>query len=159
MVWSSAKSRLFLSHPCVSIPRRLRRIVVHPLLDVGQELPVERNNDAFLSIFSGGGANITVKVDGAHYTFNRKRIKTEIGELNARVITPSSRKNTQVLELTIPALLIDDALDRFSVMCDRLVCAVHVRLLQDLLVEAPHGAGGLQILYVAGVETQMQCTP
>jgi hypothetical protein len=66
------ESHRLLPHPCISIPRRLNRIVVRPLLDVFQELPVERNNDAFLSILAGGGANIAIKVDGAHYTFKRK---------------------------------------------------------------------------------------
>ena len=89
------RSHRLSPHPCISIPRRLHRIVVGPLLDVFQELPVERNNDAFLSIFAGGGANIAIEVDGAHYTFDPKRIKTEIGELNALDYSMFPKKTCQ----------------------------------------------------------------
>ena len=40
---------------------------------------------------------------------------------------------------TVAALLVDDALDRLAVVRHGLVRPVDVRLLQDLVVEAPHG--------------------
>ena len=50
--------------------------------------------------------------------------------------------------LTIAALLVDDVLDRLSIMSNGLVCPIHVGILQYFFVETPHG---IRVLHLADV--------
>jgi hypothetical protein len=72
------------NRPVYSIPWRLRGIVVHPLLYVGQELPVERNNDTFLPILPSGGTDVAIEVDGAHYTLGQRKRTEKQKKLNGQ---------------------------------------------------------------------------
>jgi hypothetical protein len=96
MLLANSHSYIFLPHP-YSIPWRPRGIVVHPLLDVWQELPIECNNNAFLSILAGGGAYIAIEIDGAHYTFGFEMNETKLSSCHVR--TDEGKKQTHASQL------------------------------------------------------------
>mmetsp|Transcript_28279 Transcript_28279/g.95232 ORF Transcript_28279/g.95232 Transcript_28279/m.95232 type:complete len:202 (+) Transcript_28279:49-654(+) len=86
---------------------RGRRVVLDVLLDEGQELAVEREDDALLAVLASRRANRHVKVNGRHDA--------------------------------VAKLLVDELLDGHAIVRERLVGAVDVGLLEDLLVPGAHG--------------------
>jgi hypothetical protein len=78
---------------------------------MGQEFPVEGDDDSFLPILAGGGTNVAIEVDGAHYTFTdeerggrKDRTKNQIyGESSAfRIIR--RKRNMHIIIVVVDYL-------------------------------------------------------